>query len=138
MYYIMTADRLTRTSNWLEAIEGGIEHLRDVIVNDNLGIADELERQAQFLVDTYQCEWASRRKIPCGGKGSGSSSIRDETESGVEFVVERGQKRPAGLALRSRADSVDEQCSRLISLREMEMATFHGAKWAQRPSRGAR
>ena len=38
-------------------MEGGIEYLRDVIVNDRLGICAELERQMQFLVDTYQCEW---------------------------------------------------------------------------------
>ncbi len=57
MYYIQTADRLTRTSVWLENMEGGIEYLRDVIVHDKLGICDELERQMQHLVDTYQCEW---------------------------------------------------------------------------------
>ena len=57
MYYIRTADRLTRTSVWLESMEGGIEYLRDVIVNDRLGIGAELERQMQALVDSYQCEW---------------------------------------------------------------------------------
>jgi nitrite reductase (NADH) large subunit len=57
MYYVRTADRLTRTSVWLENLEGGIEYLRDVIVNDRLGIADELERQMQAHVDSYQCEW---------------------------------------------------------------------------------
>ena len=57
MYYIRTADRLTRTSVWLESMEGGIDYLRDVIVNDRLGIAAELEQQMQALVDSYQCEW---------------------------------------------------------------------------------
>lgn len=57
MFYIRTADRLTRTSVWLEKMEGGITHLRDVVVSDSLGIAIELERQMQHLVDTYQCEW---------------------------------------------------------------------------------
>ncbi len=57
MYYIRTADRLTRTSVWLENMEGGIEYLRDVIVNDRLGIAAELEQQMQGLVDSYECEW---------------------------------------------------------------------------------
>src|SRR4029077_17959327 len=33
MYYIRTADRLTRTSVWLENMEGGIDYLRDVVVD---------------------------------------------------------------------------------------------------------
>ena len=45
MYYIQTADRLTRTSVWLEKMEGGIDYLREVIVHDKLGICDELERR---------------------------------------------------------------------------------------------
>ena len=57
MYYIQTADRLTRTSVWLENMEGGIEQLREVIIRDKLGICDELERRLQHLVDTYKCEW---------------------------------------------------------------------------------
>ena len=43
MYYIMTADRLTRTSVWCEKLEGGIDHIRDVVVHDKLGIGAELE-----------------------------------------------------------------------------------------------
>jgi nitrite reductase (NADH) large subunit len=57
MFYIRTADRLTRTSVWLDKLPGGIEHLRDVVVRDTLGIGAELERQMQQLVDTYACEW---------------------------------------------------------------------------------
>jgi nitrite reductase (NADH) large subunit len=57
MFYIRTADRLMRTSVWLDKLEGGLEHLRDVVVRDSLGIAGELERQMQHLVDTYACEW---------------------------------------------------------------------------------
>jgi nitrite reductase (NADH) large subunit len=58
MYYIQTADRLTRTSVWLDKMEGGIDHLREVVVHDRLGICDELERQMAELVRTYRCEWA--------------------------------------------------------------------------------
>jgi nitrite reductase (NADH) large subunit len=57
LFYIRTADRLTRTSVWLDKLPGGIAHLRDVIVHDSLGIAADLERQMQHLVDTYACEW---------------------------------------------------------------------------------
>jgi len=95
MYYIQTADRLTRTSVWLEKMEGGIEHLRDVIVNDRLGIAADLERQMQFLVDTYKCEWAEVVKDPEKRRLFKQFVNTDETESTIEFVKERDQKRPA-------------------------------------------
>ena len=52
MYYIATADRLTRTSVWLDKMEGGIDYLREVIIGDRLGICDELERQMSELVRT--------------------------------------------------------------------------------------
>jgi nitrite reductase (NADH) large subunit len=57
MFYIRTADRLTRTSVWLDKMEGGIEHLRRVVVEDSLGIAADLERDMAKLVEGYFCEW---------------------------------------------------------------------------------
>ena len=97
MYYIRTADRLTRTSVWLESLEGGIEYLRDVVVNDRLGIAAELEQQMQGLVDTYQCEWKAVVEDPEKRRFFQQFANTDEVvSSGVEFVAERGQKHPAG------------------------------------------
>ena len=95
MYYIATADRLTRTCVWLENMEGGITYLRDVIVNDKLGIAEELERQMQFLVDTYKCEWTEVVNDPERRRWFKQFMNTDETESCIEFVDERGQRRPA-------------------------------------------
>ena len=57
IYYIRTADKLNRTAVWVEKMEGGIEHLKEVVINDSLGICAELEEQMQYLVDTYKCEW---------------------------------------------------------------------------------
>jgi nitrite reductase (NADH) large subunit len=57
MYYIQTADKLTRISVWIENMDGGIDHLREVVIDDKLGICAELEKQMQYLVDTYKCEW---------------------------------------------------------------------------------
>jgi nitrite reductase (NADH) large subunit len=57
MFYIKTADPLTRTATWLNKMEGGIDYLRNVVVNDSLGIAEELEIEMQSLVDSYKCEW---------------------------------------------------------------------------------
>ncbi|MGZ5943816.1 MAG: nitrite reductase large subunit NirB [Isosphaeraceae bacterium] len=95
MYYIRTADRLTRTSVWLENMKGGIEYLTDVIVRDRLGIAAELERQMQSLVDSYQCEWKAVVDDPEKRRFFQQFANTDETEPGIEFVTERGQQRPA-------------------------------------------
>merc|ERR1719171_1254750 len=57
MYYTTTSDPLTRTSKWLENLEGGIEHLREVVIDDKLGLCAELDAQMQRQVDTYECEW---------------------------------------------------------------------------------
>ena len=95
MYYIQTADRLTRTSVWLEKMEGGIDHLRDVIVHDSLGVCDELERQMQFLVDTYKCEWKEVVNDPERRRMFQQFVNTDETEPTIEFVGQREQKRPA-------------------------------------------
>jgi nitrite reductase (NADH) large subunit len=94
MYYIQTADRLTRTSVWLEKMEGGIDNLRDVIVNDKLGIAADLERQMQFLVDTYKCEWAEVVNDPEKRRLFQQFVNTDETEPTIEFVKQREQIRP--------------------------------------------
>lgn len=64
MFYIRTADRLQRTSTWMDNLEGGIDYLRDVIMNDSLGIAYELEQEMARIVDTYQCEWQTTLADP--------------------------------------------------------------------------
>lgn len=95
MYYVQTADRLTRTSVWLEKMEGGLEHLRDVIIHDKLGLCADLERQMQFVVDTYQCEWAAVVRDPEKRRLFQQFVNTDETEPTIEFVSERGQPHPA-------------------------------------------
>jgi nitrite reductase (NADH) large subunit len=95
MYYIQTADRLTRTAVWLEKMEGGIDYLRDVVLNDRLGIGAELERQMQYLVDTYECEWKAVVDDPEKQRFFRQFANTDETEPSIAFVTERGQQRPA-------------------------------------------
>ncbi len=94
MYYIQTADRLTRTSVWLEKLEGGIQQLRDVIVHDSLGIGEELEKQMQHLVDTYKCEWKEVVNNPEKRRFFKQFANTDETEPTIEFVKQREQRRP--------------------------------------------
>ncbi|HEY4327366.1 MAG TPA: nitrite reductase large subunit NirB [Mucilaginibacter sp.] len=57
MFYIKTADPLTRTATWLNKMDGGMSYLKNVIINDSLGINAQLEDEMQGLVDTYHCEW---------------------------------------------------------------------------------
>jgi nitrite reductase (NADH) large subunit len=57
MFYIKTADPLTRTATWLNKMEGGMSYLKNVVINDSLGIAEKLDEEMQQLVDTYHCEW---------------------------------------------------------------------------------
>lgn len=64
MFYIRTADPLTRTATWLNKMEGGINYLRNVVVNDSLGMAAQWEADMQLLVEAYQCEWKTAVENP--------------------------------------------------------------------------
>ncbi|GAA4603027.1 nitrite reductase large subunit NirB [Actinoallomurus liliacearum] len=57
MFYIRTADRLQRTASWLEGLEGGLDYLREVIVDDRLGICAELDAAMERHVSDYADEW---------------------------------------------------------------------------------
>jgi len=94
MYYIQTADRLTRTSVWLEKMEGGIDYLRDVIIHDRLGICAELEAQMQHVVNTYECEWRAVVNDPHKRRLFRQFINTDETEPTIEFVPAREQHHP--------------------------------------------
>ena len=95
MYYIFTAEKLTRTATWLENMAGGIDHLKDVVLDDKLGICDELERRMQHLVDTYQCEWKEVVNDPKKRRAFRQFVNTDEIQPGIEIIDERGQRRPA-------------------------------------------
>ncbi|CAM9706285.1 unnamed protein product [Ascophyllum nodosum] len=94
MFYVATADRLQRTAPWLDKLEGGIEYLRDVVINDKLGIADKLEAQMQHIVDTYQDEWATVVQDEEKRKTFRQFVNSDHTERGIPFIDMRGQNRP--------------------------------------------
>jgi nitrite reductase (NADH) large subunit len=64
MFYIRTADRLQRTSTWMDNLEGGLAYLSEVIIEDSLGIAGELEQEMARVVETYQCEWQTTLADP--------------------------------------------------------------------------
>ncbi len=95
MFYIRTADRLQRTSVWLENLEGGLDYLKAVVIEDKLGITDELEKQMESLAGTYQCEWRTTIEDPQRLKRFRQFVNADRDDTEVVFVRERGQRRPA-------------------------------------------
>lgn len=95
MYYMRTADRLTRTAVWLNQLEGGIDRLRQVVIDDTLGICQQLEEDMQRLVDTYQCEWKAVVEDPEKRRRFRHFLNSNETDDQLAWVRERDQRRPA-------------------------------------------
>lgn len=96
MFYIKTADPLTRTATWLNKLEGGMDYLRNVVVNDSLGIAGELEKEMQLLVDNYKCEWREVVESPeLRKRFSHFVNAPEEKDPTVKFESMRAQKRAA-------------------------------------------
>ncbi len=95
MFYIRTADRLERTATWFNKLDGGIDYLKQVIIEDSLGICDELESQMQHLVNTYQCEWKATIEDSEKVKRFRHFINSDESDPNLVYVEERSQKRPA-------------------------------------------
>jgi nitrite reductase (NADH) large subunit len=93
-FYIRTADPLTRTATWLNKMDGGIEYLFDVIVNDSLGIAEELENHMKHLIDNYHCEWKKVVEDPSLRARFRHFVNADESDPTLQFVDMRGQKCP--------------------------------------------
>ncbi|MEU6434795.1 nitrite reductase large subunit NirB [Streptomyces albidoflavus] len=96
MFYIRTADRLERTSAWLERLEGGLDHVRAVVLEDSLGIAADLDALMERHVAHYADEWAGVLADPERLRRFTSFANAPEVpDPTVTFVPERGQVRPA-------------------------------------------
>jgi len=95
MFYIRTADRLQRTSVWMDNLEGGLEYLRQVVIEDSLGIASELEAQMDAIAGSYQCEWKTTIEDPEKMKRFRQFANSESEDRSIVFVQERGQPRPA-------------------------------------------
>ena len=95
MFYVRTADRLQRTSVWRDNLEGGLDYLKEVIVEDRLGLAAELEAEMALVIDRYACEWKRAIEDPETRARFRTFVNSDADDSDVVFVNERGQIRPA-------------------------------------------
>ncbi|WP_108664875.1 nitrite reductase large subunit NirB [Euzebya rosea] len=94
-YYVRTADRLERTATWLNRIDGGIAHVRAVVVDDSLGLAEELESHMAHHVATYACEWKATLEDPARLAMFASYVDGDGPDTDLAWVRERDQRRPA-------------------------------------------
>ncbi|MEJ2762553.1 nitrite reductase large subunit NirB [Photobacterium sp. MCCC 1A19761] len=94
MFYIRTADRLQRTSVWLENLEGGLDYLKQVVIEDKLGIVGELERDMAYNLSQYQCEWKTTLASPQKLKRFQHFVNSAEPDRQLSYVLERGQRRP--------------------------------------------
>lgn len=95
MFYVKTADRLQRTSTWMMNLEGGIDYLREVVIEDSLGLAETFETEMQNVIDTYQCEWKTTVENEEKSKTFKAFVNSDKGDSQIVFVSERDQIRPA-------------------------------------------
>ncbi|RFA16655.1 nitrite reductase (NAD(P)H) [Subtercola boreus] len=96
MYYIRTAERLQRTARWQEELPGGLAHVREVVCEDSLGIAADLEEAMALHVENYEDEWAATLKDPERLRRFRSFVNAPNTpDPGIVKVSERGQNRPA-------------------------------------------
>jgi nitrite reductase (NADH) large subunit len=94
--YIRTADRLQRTAAWIEAMDGGLEHLRAVIVDDSLGLCAELDAAMARHVGAYEDEWRATVDDPERVRRFTSFvNAPDTPDPSITFEVERGQPVPA-------------------------------------------
>lgn len=104
MFYIRTADKLQRTARWLEGLPGGIKYLREVILEDKLGICASLEQQMETLVGTFFDEWVEAINDPDRKKHFQQFANTEETLENMEVTQDRGQERPVYWAKESAKD----------------------------------
>ncbi|RCH53611.1 nitrite reductase (NAD(P)H) [Mucilaginibacter hurinus] len=96
MFYIQTADPLTRTATWLNKMDGGIDYLRNVVVNDSLGMGAQWEAEMDARAQAYQCEWKAAVEDPAIRKRFNHFvNAPEEKDPSVQFDEMRGQKRAA-------------------------------------------
>ncbi len=95
LWYVRTADRLERTATWQRKLDGGIEQVRRVVVEDALGIGADLEAHMDRLVGAYHCEWKATLEDPERLARFASFVNTDSPDPTIARVEIRGQRVPA-------------------------------------------
>ncbi|MCL9782540.1 nitrite reductase large subunit NirB [Vibrio sp. S4M6] len=118
MFYVRTADRLQRTSVWLENMEGGVEYLKSIIIEDKLGLANELESELANSIAHYQCEWKTTINDPEKLKRFNHFINSDEVDDSLRYQTVRGQRIPATPpSQEQQADTKDSDHINIIEVR---------------------
>ncbi|GAB3014201.1 putative nitrite reductase [Nocardioides flavus (ex Wang et al. 2016)] len=100
MYYVRTADRLQRTSTWIDQLEGGLDRVREVVVEDSLGLGAELEAEMARHVGGYEDEWRATLEDPSKLERFVSFVNAPGTpDPTIAFTTERDQIQPIAPAL---------------------------------------
>jgi nitrite reductase (NADH) large subunit len=116
MFYIRTADRLQRTSVWLENLEGGLNYLKEVVIEDKLGVCEELELDMQNNIDQYQCEWKTTIESPEKLKRFNHFINSDERDEGLKFITMRDQRFPVQDIDKSKDKSTAENTIEIVEV----------------------
>jgi nitrite reductase (NADH) large subunit len=96
MYYIRTADRLQRTATWMDNLDGGLERVREVVVDDALGLGAELEAEMARHVGSYFDEWKATLDDPEKlARFVSFVNAPGVPDPNISFETERGQIKPA-------------------------------------------
>ena len=100
MFYVRTADRLQRTAPWIEEMDGGLDHLRAVIVDDRLGICEDLDAAMAKHVEGYTDEWRGVLEDPEKlARFSSFVNAPGTPDPSISFREERAQKVPVMLGV---------------------------------------
>lgn len=91
MFYVRTAERLQCTSVWLENLDGGLDYLKNVVINDKLSINDELLAQISQLIEHYECEWKVTLNDPQKLQRFNHFANSNKLDSNVIFTTEQQQ-----------------------------------------------
>ncbi len=98
MYYIRTADRLQRTAPWVESL--GLDHVREVVCEDSLGLAEEFEAAMERHVANYKCEWKGVLEDPDKlSRFVSFVNAPDAVDSTVTFTERAGRKVPVPIGM---------------------------------------
>ncbi|ACC38980.1 nitrite reductase [NAD(P)H] large subunit [fad flavoprotein] NirB [Mycobacterium marinum M] len=100
MYYVRTADRLQRTAPWVESLEGGLDHVREVVCDDSLGLAEEFEAAVQHHIANYKCEWKGVLEDPDKlSRFVSFVNAPDAADPTVAFTERAGRKVPVSIGI---------------------------------------
>ena len=90
-------------------LDGGLDHVRDVVCNDCLGLAAEFEAAMERHVDGYACEWKGvlddPEKLSRFVSFVNAPDVADPT---IEFTERIGRKVPIGMPTIRTATQIQE------------------------------